>query len=116
VSEKGKESPEMLFQIFFDPQEWDDATWSGTVFINDLSHMEPPIPGLGIGFADFETGKKIFDGWIKRLGHVDEYDELRVSIIEGPLPSERDGYTVVLSSNPLNTIKRKQQWLLAYIE
>jgi hypothetical protein len=102
-------NPRAFFQIFTDPIEWDKARWSGTVFIYDQQGLDKQIPGLGIGFADFETGKRIFEGWIKRVGQVDKFEEIRVSIIEGPIPNKPDGYTVLISSNPENTIKRKQQ-------
>jgi hypothetical protein len=99
-----------LLQIFTDPVEWDKAKWSGTVFLFDPDGAKKQIPGLGIGFADFEAGKKIFEGWIKRVGHVDEFEEIRVSIIEGQLPNnKRDGYTVMISSNPDHTVRCEQQ-------
>ena len=98
-----------LLQIFTDPIEWDKAKWSGTIFLFDPEGLKKQIPGLGIGFADFEAGKKIFDGWIKRVGHVDQFEEIRVSIIEGPLPGKPNGYTVMISSNPDHTIRRTQQ-------
>jgi len=99
-----------LLQIFTDPVEWDKAKWSGTVFLFDPDGAKKQIPGLGIGFADFEAGKQIFENWIKRVGHVDEFEEIRVSIIEGQLPDDkRDGYTVMISSNPDHTIRREQQ-------
>jgi hypothetical protein len=98
-----------LLQIFTDPLEWDKAKWAGTVFIFDPEGLKKQIPGLGVGFADFEAGKQIFEGWIKRVGHVDEFEEIRVSIIEGPLPDKPEGYAVMISSNPDHTIRRKQQ-------
>src|SRR5437667_2301679 len=102
-------SPKAFLQIFTDPIEWDKAKWSGTVFIYDPEGQKKQIPGLGIGFVDFDAGKQIFEGWIKRVGHIDKFEEIRVSIIEGPLPGKPDGYTVLISSNPENTIRRKQQ-------
>jgi hypothetical protein len=47
-----------LLQIFTDPVEWDKAKWSGTVFLFDPDGAKKQIPGLGIGFADFEAGKQ----------------------------------------------------------
>jgi hypothetical protein len=103
------ENPKALLQIFTDPTEWDEAKWSGTVFLYDPDGGRKQIPGLGIGFADFDAGKRIFEGWIKRVGHRDEFEEIRVSIVEGPISGKPDGYTVLISSNPENTIRRKQQ-------
>jgi hypothetical protein len=28
------------------------------------------LPGIGLAFQNFEAGKNIFDGWLKRLGHT----------------------------------------------
>jgi hypothetical protein len=102
-------TPKAFLQIFTDPIVWEKAKWSGTVFIYDEEGLRRRIPGLGIGFADFDAGKNIFAEWIERVGHRDEFEELRVSIVEGPIPGKPDGYTVVISSNPENTIRRKQQ-------
>ena len=102
-------TPKAFLQIFTDPVEWDKAKWSGTVFIYDQEGLRKQIPGLGIGFVDFDAGKHIFAGWMKRVGRSDEFEEIRVSIIEGQIPGKPDGYTVLISSNPENTIRRKQQ-------
>src|SRR3954462_5142745 len=56
-------------------------------------------PALGLAFLDLEAGKKIFDDWIKRIGHLDAANELRISIVEGPIPAEPSGYTVFISAN-----------------
>src|SRR5437667_3169686 len=105
---KTPDSPDTLIQCFTDPPEWETAKWSATLFLYDPTALAQDPPGIGIAFRNFPAGKQIFDGWIKRFGHFDAYEELRVSIIEGPIPSDPDGYTVFISSNPLNTIKRKQ--------
>lgn len=102
-------SPKAFFQIFTDPLQWDAAKWSGTVFLYDPKGSTNEIPGLGIGFANFEAGKRIFADWIERVGHVDHFEEIRISVIEGPLPNKPSGYTVLISSNPDNTIRRRQQ-------
>jgi hypothetical protein len=109
MSKESESSPDTLLQMFVDPEEWDEATWTATVFLYDPKGLGNQPAGIGIGFADFERGKEIFKGWVNRVGHVDRFEELRVSIIEGPIPGEPDGYTVFLSSNPANTIRRKQE-------
>jgi hypothetical protein len=85
-----------------DPEEWAAAKWRATAFFyagNPVPHEVPPA--LGLAFLDFEAGRKIFDGWLKRIGHLDPADELRVSIVEGPIPADPSGYTVFISTNPL---------------
>jgi hypothetical protein len=95
-----------FFLTFTDPETWDEATWSGTVFLVDPENPLKMVPGLGIGFAGFEDGKKIFQRWIDGLGSADKYEELRVSIVEGPIKGQPDGYSVFISINPENTIRR----------
>jgi hypothetical protein len=108
MKEKMPESHDIMIQCFTDPAEWDAAHWDATVFLSDPTCQNRHPPGIGLGFRNFDAGKKIFDGWIQRVGHVDLYEELRISIIEGPIPSDPEGYTVFISSNPLRTIHRKQ--------
>src|SRR2546426_7811084 len=93
-------SDAMLFCLP-DPAEWAAAKWRATVFFYAACPEPDQLPGLGIAFLNFDAGKKIFDGWLKRLGHVDIANELRVSIVEGPVPSDPSGYTVLISTNPL---------------
>ena len=99
-----KEGSEAFMQTFIDLPLWDKAHWRATVFMGRQDGSEHPF--LGIGFEDIEPGIKIFEQWQERLGTFDEHDELRVSIIEGPIPGEEPGYTVFISSNPLNTMAR----------
>jgi hypothetical protein len=103
------DSPETLVQAFTHSPEWDAANWRGTVFTYHYPKaMGKELPGIGLGFENFEAGKKVFDGWINRLGRVDACEELRISIVEGPVASGAEGYTVFISSNPFHTIQRKQ--------
>ncbi|HWW03390.1 MAG TPA: hypothetical protein VNZ64_27050 [Candidatus Acidoferrum sp.] len=102
------DSPDTFIQSFTDPQEWSAAKWAATAFLYDPGDSSHEPPSLAIAFENFDAGKRIFDGWIERLGHIDTYEELRISVIEGPLPGDPRGYSVFVSSNPLNTVKRKQ--------
>ena len=45
----------------------------------------PPI--LGLGFANEDAARQIFKDWNERYGPRDEFEELRVSIIEGKIPA-----------------------------
>src|ERR1041385_1240823 len=119
------DSPDLLLQCVTDPRQWADAQWRATAFLCDLRPDTTVAPAIGLAFRNFKAGKQIFDDWIKRFGHIDAFEELRISIIEGPLPSTHESgpapasrhaslatandYTVFISSNLLNTIKRKQQ-------
>ena len=92
------------FQTFFDVELWDAARWTATAYMHDLDGVEPPC--LGIVFGDMEAGKQIFARWRERLGDVDLYDELRISIVEGEILGLDSGYTVHISSDPLHTLQR----------
>ena len=88
-----------IFLSLTDPDEWAAANWRGTAFLYAPEPSPNQLPGIGLAFEDFEAGKKIFDGWLKRLGHTDPANELRVSIVEGPVPGDPEGYTVLISAN-----------------
>ena len=102
------DSPDILIQYFIDPPEWDAAKWGATAFLYDPAGVRRDYPGIGLAFQNFDIGKKIFDEWIERFGHVDLHEELRISIIEGPIPSDPEGYTVCISANSQHTVRRKQ--------
>jgi len=90
--------------MFVDPVKWDAAGWKATAFFHDPKGVEPP--GLGIVFDNIETGKEIFSHWRRRLGSVDQYDELRISIVEGEILGMGPGYSVHISSDPHHTAER----------
>jgi SEFIR domain len=95
----------MFFTSFVDPSLWDKARWSGCVFIHDKHLREPPV--LGLFFKNRAPAEEIFKEWRRRLGELDSYNELRVSIIEGDV-SDRPpgGYSVHIGSNIDNIFKR----------
>ncbi|NTW54254.1 MAG: TIR domain-containing protein [Chlorobaculum sp.] len=81
---------------------WNKAKWKGTFYIG--YEGEPPI--LGLAFENEQVAREIFKNWHKRYGENDEYEELRISIIEGDIPGEYPGYTVYISPEPDAAIKR----------
>ncbi|MEK6288184.1 MAG: hypothetical protein AABO57_20890 [Acidobacteriota bacterium] len=58
---------------------------------------------MGIVFNNIAIGKEIFSRWRHYLGKIDEFEELRVAIIEGEIAGEH-GYSVHISSDPLGTM------------
>jgi hypothetical protein len=95
---------EILLQSFIDVEKWDSAHWTGTSFLHDQRCVEPPC--LGLVFKNIEVGKQIFSDWLERLGPVDKYEELRISIVEGEIMGIGEGYSVHISSNPDHTAQR----------
>lgn len=81
---------------------WNEAKWRGTLIMQ--YEGQPPI--LGLAFLNENAARKIFEGWHKRYGDRDIFEELRVSIIEGEIKGEPPGYTVHVSVDWGNTIKR----------
>jgi hypothetical protein len=69
---------------------WDEAKWRATAFI----YGPKVTPILGIAFLNKEPAQRIFEDWRRRYGDRDEYEELRVAIIEGEIAKEHPGYTV----------------------
>jgi hypothetical protein len=95
-----------FFQSLIDVDLWNDAEWLGTAFLHDPAGND--APGIGLVFENIEAGRRIFSGWQERVGKVDEYDELRVSIIRGEILGEPSGYSVHISSNPFHSAQRAQ--------
>jgi hypothetical protein len=60
---------------------WDKARWRGMGFAVLPGNL--PIPELIIIFEDQETGAKIFRGWRKRLGQVDQDEWIGLTLITG---------------------------------
>jgi hypothetical protein len=95
---------DILFQSLIDVDAWDSAGWQGSAFLHDPSGVQPP--GIGFLFENMDAGRRIFSGWLERVGRVDEYDEIRISIIRGEILGLPAGYSVHVSSNPLHSVRR----------
>lgn len=107
LEEKEKKTDVGMFVTgFIDVDLWNNASWCGTIFMHDYNMIEPPF--LGFLFSDEESAINIFKGWHKRFGNADDFNEMRLSIIEGDIPEKEPGYTVFVSANPDNIIKRAE--------
>jgi len=95
-------NPKLYLTGPIDIELWDEAKWRGTFFIGVPGR--PPV--LGIGFENEKAGRKIFEEWQERYGANDEYEEIRVSIIEGVIPGEDPGYSVHINADPNAAVKR----------
>ncbi|MFD2552389.1 hypothetical protein ACFSQP_11225 [Bizionia sediminis] len=74
---------------------WDIAKWRAFGFLIDRNQRL----GLTILFEDFESAKKIFDGWRNSLGEIDEKEKIRISIIKGVNKDNPHWYRVHICSN-----------------
>lgn len=97
-----KTDPTMYLTSPIDVELWNDAKWSGTFYA--IYPDAPPI--MGLAFQNEKAARKIFNGWHERYGQNDEFEEIRISIIEGPIDGEEDGYSVHVSSDPEMAIER----------
>ncbi len=96
--------PEWFLHSFIDVPAWDAARWKGTGFMYKPDLSIPPQ--MALLYTDGEAGRRIFRAWRERIGARDEYEELRVSIIEGDIPGQDSGYSVHISANLENVLRR----------
>ena len=88
-----------------DPPLWDEAMWRATFFM--WTPASPPI--LGLAFLNEKPARQIFEQWHERYGKQDQFEELRISIIEGAIEGEAAGYSVHIGVDPDNTFKRYRE-------
>jgi len=101
-----KERRSLFVGGFINPELWDEAKWLATAFVFNGAIKEPPT--LAIIFEKEEPARKIIEGWINRLGDIDEYNELRISIIEGDFSEHDKGYSIHINANVSNIVKRSK--------
>jgi len=79
---------------------WAQARWSATTYQWHSASAAPPV--MGLVFDHAEAGKEIFREAKRQMNHEDRLEEIRVSIIEGPVPGQehRPGYSVHVCANP----------------
>jgi hypothetical protein len=94
----------VLFTRLINIPLWEVAVWSATAFQFDPTGECPPV--LGIVFQDGDAGREIFSEWVAMFGNDDQFEEIRVSIIEGNVPGHRPGYTVHISPDPVSIAAR----------
>ncbi|MFW6154288.1 MAG: hypothetical protein ACOC95_03635 [Planctomycetota bacterium] len=82
---------------FLGSDRWNDARWQGTTFHWHPTGEAPPV--MGLVFADADAGKTVFGGWVGLGGNHDPYEELSVTIVEGPALGNAPGYIVHLGAD-----------------
>lgn len=91
---------------------WVKAEWDATAYFPFPDR--PPM--LGLGFRNEEGAREIFEDWRERYGEGDEYEELRIAIIEGDIEGEERGYSVHVGPNIENILRRAVENGLATYE
>jgi hypothetical protein len=95
---------QILFQSLIDIDKWNEARWTATAFLHAQDGTAPPY--LGLVFENIEAGQAIFTDLLERVGPVDAFEELYVSIIEGGILGEEPGYSLHITSDPSRTQAR----------
>jgi len=97
-----KTNPAMYITSPIDVDLWNSAKWRATFFM----HMPGRPPVLGLAYKNENEAREIFQGWHERYGDNDEYEELRISIIEGEIEGEEPGYSVHVGADPETAVQR----------
>jgi hypothetical protein len=79
---------------------WAEAKWSATTYKWHPSSEAPPV--MGLVFENVEAGLEIFREAERQMNHEDRFEEIRVCVIEGPVPGQehRPGYSIHLCADP----------------
>ena len=78
-------------------QLWNEAGWSGTVFVWTPDGAEPPV--MAPIFRNARAAEEIFEGWREDIGAVDHDEHLRVSIVRGVNASHPAWYRISIGTN-----------------
>ena len=97
-----KTNPIMYLTSPINIELWDKAKWLA-IFVACFPDQPP---SLGFVFENELAARKIFSGWQERYGKNDEYEELRISIIEGEIIGEEPGYSIHIGADPDSAIER----------
>lgn len=89
-----------------DPAIWDQAQWFGAMFAHDQSGNGPPL--MGLMFRDVEAGKEVFRSFRRHVGINDKAGLIRISIVEGDIPGEKPGYSVVVGWDPDKAVQAER--------
>jgi hypothetical protein len=90
-------SDEILSTSVIDIAKWNQAGWRGVLYVADLSYRKFPV--MGLIFRDKLAALDIFAGWRNRFGQEDEFEQLRIAVIEGDIGGQHSGYTVHITSD-----------------
>ncbi len=93
-----KERKTFFISEFIKQSDWENANWkNGVAYQWDENSEKPPV--LILFFETMEKGKELFSRLINIIGQEDKYERLRVSIIEGEVPNQKNGYFVLMGEN-----------------
>jgi hypothetical protein len=91
------DDPRTFLKQLIDKALWERAGWYATALAHDSEGENPPL--IGLLFKDEKLGKQLFEKLKLRLASKDELDELRVSIVDGPVDGQA-GQTIHIGAEP----------------
>ena len=74
---------------------WDSARWNGLGYT--FARYPDDVPQMHFLFEDIEAGRKIFLGWLKRFGAVDQNETIGLTLITGVDRDYPDRYRLAVS-------------------
>ncbi len=87
-----------------DQENWELAKWQNGVGYLSPKNNDCP-PAIILFFETMEQGQRLFADLIEKIGIDDKSERLRVAIIEGTVPYQRNGYFVLIGENHEATSK-----------
>lgn len=93
-----KERKTLFISDLIDQEKWEEANWKNkAIYLYSVQGDEPPV--FTVIFDNIELGKEIFSDLIEKVGAEDKAERLRLSIIEGDVPNQKNGYFVIIGEN-----------------
>ena len=88
---------------------WDAARWKGLAYT--FAHSLDDVPEIHFLFEDIEAGRKIFRGWLKRFGAVDQDDTIGLTLVTGVDRDHPDWYRLAVSYRDADMLKSGARFL-----
>jgi hypothetical protein len=93
-----KERKTLFFSEIIDQHKWEMTNWKdGISYVYAAKYDQPPM--IAILFESLEIGVEIFKDLISKIGPDDKDELIRLSIIEGEVPNQKNGYFVIIGEN-----------------
>lgn len=99
-----KERKTLFISGLMNQEKWEKAKWkNGALYLFSSEGDLPPV--FAVLFQDLDLGIEIFKEIIDLVGQEDKNERLRISIVEGDVPNQKEGYFVVIGENIESTNK-----------
>lgn len=93
-----KQRKTLFISELINQSDWNEANWkNGVGYLWSENSDQPPV--LILFFETLKQGQKLFSSLIEKVGVEDKSERLRVSIVEGKVPKQKDGYFITIGEN-----------------